>query len=282
MSIDPKTSIGAVHLTVRDLPRLQAFYEERLGFATRSQEKDVVRMGPAGADGADLLVLHSQPTARIVHGTAGLFHFAVLVPSRKDLADALLQVAATRTMLQGASDHGVSEALYLADPEGNGIEIYRDRPRGDWPMENGKLNMGTYPLDLNALLAESRGKETVPIPPGTVIGHMHLQVSDIPSAEAFYLNAVGFDLMARYGRQASFVSAGGYHHHLGFNTWNSLGAPPAPPDAAGLRYFELSLPDEGARGEVLARLESAGVRQAENDEGPLVRDPSGNGIVLSL
>jgi catechol 2,3-dioxygenase len=205
----------------------------------------------------------------------------VLVPSRADLAKTLMQLAVTRTPLQGASDHGVSEALYLADPEGNGIEIYRDRPRSEWPMQNGKLNMGTYALDLDDLLAEPKGSEAAPLPAGTVIGHVHLQVSDIPRAEEFYLNVVGFDLMARYGTQASFVSAGGYHHHLGFNTWHSLGAPAAPADATGLRYFELALPGDDARGETVERLKASGARISQSDEGPLVRDPSHNAMVLT-
>ncbi|HEY2825774.1 MAG TPA: VOC family protein [Gemmatimonadales bacterium] len=281
-SIHPNTSIGAVHLTVRDLARSQAFYQERLGFAARAKEKATVRLGPAGASGRDLLVLHESPGARIVHGAPGLYHFAVLVPSRADLAAALWQLAVTRTPLQGASDHGVSEALYLADPEGNGIEIYRDRPRAEWPIKDGKLAMGTAALDLDHLLAEApAGATEVPVPSGTVIGHMHLQVADIARAEEFYLGAVGFDLMARYGTAASFVSAGGYHHHVGFNTWHSLGAAPPPSDATGLKYFELQFPDDLARREVASRLKSAGVSVAEREEGPLVRDPSGNGMVLT-
>lgn len=282
-SIHPKASIGAVHLTVRDLGASRAFYEERLGFATRSSEHGVVRLGSAGEKGSDLLVLHELRSARMVHGTTGLFHFAVLVPSRKDLAKALHQLAVTRTALQGASDHGVSEALYLADPEGNGIEIYRDRPRAEWPMVGGKLSMGTYALDLDDLLGEATPSTgSTPLPVGTVIGHMHLQVADIKTSEDFYLNAVGFDLMARYGTMATFVSAGGYHHHLGFNTWNSLGADAPPPDATGLKFFELKLPSAAARDQVLERLRAAGASVSQNDEGPLVRDPSGNAMMLTV
>jgi len=206
----------------------------------------------------------------------------VLVPSRGALAVALRQLAETRTPLAGASDHGVSEALYLSDPEGNGIEIYRDRPRDEWPWRDGRLAMGTRRLALESLIAEAETGVTGDLPEGTVIGHVHLRVADVAAAEVFYGDVLGFSLMQRYGDSASFVSAGGYHHHIAFNTWESLGASPAAPDSAGLDHFELLLPDETARAQVVERLAKRGSAIGATPLGPSIRDPSGNALVLRL
>lgn len=281
VSIHPAATIGAVHLTVQDLGRAVAFYQERLGLAVLERSSPGARLG---AGGRELLVLTHQRAARVVRGTTGLYHFAILVPSRPALARALLHLGETGTPLRGASDHLVSEALYLDDPEGNGIEIYRDRPRAEWPREDGGIRMATSPLDLDGLVAEAAdgdgdGKG---MPAGTVIGHVHLRVAEIAAAEAFYCDVLGFDLVTRYGESASFVSAGGYHHHVGFNTWQSRGAPPPPQDATGLRHFELRLPDDAARRALVERLGAASVAITETTEGPLVRDPSMNGILLTM
>lgn len=280
-SIHPETAIGAVHLAVRDLERALAFYRERLGFAVQRREGNVAQLG---AGGATLVVLVGEPDARTVRGTTGLYHFAVLLPSRPSLAGVLRHLGRTNTPLHGASDHRVSEALYLADPEGNGIELYRDRPRAEWPRDGSRIAMATDALDVDDLLAEpepaaARGDGA--LPPGTLIGHVHLHVADVAAAEAFYCDVLGFDLTARYGPSASFVSAGGYHHHIGFNTWAGRGAPPPPPDATGLRHFEVRLPDEAARERVVERLRAAGAAISGTPTGLLVRDPSSNGILLT-
>ena len=283
-SIHPATAIGAVHLAVRDLERALAFYRERLGFAVQRREGNVAQLG---AGGAALVVLVEEPDARTVRGTTGLYHFAVLLPSRPALAEVLRHLGRKNTPLHGASDHRVSEALYLADPEGNGIEIYRDRPRAEWPREGSRIAMATDALDVDDLLAEpvpvpaSAGGDGA-LPPGTLIGHVHLRVADIAAAEAFYCDVLGFDLTTRYGPSASFVSAGGYHHHIGFNTWAGQGAPPPPPDATGLRHFEVRLPDEAARERVVERLRAAGAATSRVPTGLLVRDPSRNGILLTV
>jgi catechol 2,3-dioxygenase len=224
-------------------------------------------------------VLRASPNAPHLSGTTGLYHFAILVPSRAHLARALRRLVDMRTQLQGAADHGVSEAIYLPDPDGNGIEIYRDRPRPEWPVANGRLHMGVDPLDLGALLDESEDGSSG-LATGTVVGHVHLHVSDLVAAGQFYIDVLGFELMQRYGPSALFVSAGGYHHHIGLNTWAGAGAPPPPPGAIGLRHFTVELPTTSALEEVHTRLRQAGRPVETTRETILTKDPSSNAILL--
>ena len=272
------TEVGPVSLRVADLPRALAYYTERLGFNVNAQGGGTVRLG---AGGVDLLVLNERKRARPAHGTTGLFHFAVLLPSREALARSLARLVDTRTALQGAADHLVSEALYLADPEGNGIELYRDRPREEWMWEDGRVAMTTDPLDLAALLAtgEATGSAWSGLPQGTVIGHVHLRVADIAAAEHFYCDLLGFDLTARYGPMASFVSNDRYHHHVAFNTWGGVGVPPPPEDATGLEEFVVRLDDADRVERLLERVHAAGLSIAP---GALLRDPSGNAVRLQV
>lgn len=223
------------------------------------------------------------PAAPRVRGTTGLYHFAILVPSRADLARSLRRLADTDTVMQGFADHGVSEALYLADPDGNGIEIYRDRPRAEWPMANGAVQMTADPLDLEDLLAAAppASGQFHALADGTVIGHVHLHVGNLAEAEAFYVGVLGFDLIQRYGPSALFVSAGGYHHHVGLNTWAGVGAPPPPPGAIGLRHFVVRLPTAGARTRIVERINAARVPIVAHEYGSLVHDPARNAILLS-
>jgi catechol 2,3-dioxygenase len=204
------------------------------------------------------------------------------MPDRRQLAMSLARLAARRWPLDGASDHLASEALYLSDPEGNGIEIYRDRPREDWPQRDGSLAMDTLPLDLENLLAELGDSTQVePLAPaGTTMGHVHLQVSDLAQAEEFYVAVLGFEVTVRAYPGALFVSAGGYHHHLGLNTWHSAGSPPAPPGAAGLRSYEVVVPSADELQNVLRRIGDAGLDVSPQSAGHLVRDPFGNGVLL--
>lgn len=276
--IDASTTVGAVHLTIADLARSLSYYQSSLGLAVHRQND---RTAWLGAGGPDLLVIDEHAQARHVHGSTGLYHFALLVPSRADLARALRRLAATNTVLQGAADHGVSESLYLADPDGNGIEIYRDRPRDAWPFPGGRLRMVTEPLDFESLLAEAGPEQDRgPMPAGTTMGHVHLRVANLADAERFYVGVLGFELMQRFGAAALFVAAGGYHHHLGMNTWESAGAPAPPPGSIGLRHFELQLPDEAALRKVAERIEAAGVPSDRLADGLLLHDPSGNGLLL--
>ena len=276
--IDPATLIGAVQLTSSDLRRSVRFYETHLGFAVHRRDD---RTAWLGAGGPDLLILSQCETAPRVRGTTGLYHFAILVPSRADLARALRRLVATGTIMQGAADHGVSEALYLADEDGIGIEIYRDRPREEWPVVDGQLRMGADPVDLEALLEEAgRADSGAGLPADTVIGHVHLHVSRLEDAHAFYVGLLGFELMQRYGPSALFVAAGGYHHHIGLNTWAGVGAPPPPPGAVGLQHFVVQLPDTAALAAVVDRLRAAGVIPDPLDGGLLIRDPARNAILL--
>ncbi len=200
---------------------------------------------------------HDAPALR----ASGLYHLAILVPSRLDLARVLRRLLERDVALQGASDHGVSEALYLADPEGNGVEIYADRPPDAWPRRGTELEMFTRRFDFDGVMGELRadGRPWDGMPGGTRLGHVHLKVSDLGRAEAFYRDVIGFDLMLRYGDSASFLSTGGYHHHVGLNTWESLGQPAAAPGAPGLRRVTFKVDDPARLGSIEARAEAAGI-----------------------
>lgn len=280
-SIHPDTRLGSVHLTVSDLDRSLQFYGSALGLRTRRREEAVAELGTGTAS---LLILWERAGAkpRPPH-TSGLYHFAILLPARADLARALQRLVEARYPIDGASDHLVSEAVYLADPDGNGIETYADRPRSAWPVQNGRLRMDTLPLDIDDLMGElqTHPPAATGLPDGARIGHVHLHVADLGAAEAFYRDVLGFDLMVRYGDSASFLSAGGYHHHIGLNTWAGVGAPPPPPDAAGLRYFTIRLPNAAELARVVGRVRHAGVPIEETPDGVLVHDPSQNGLLLS-
>ncbi len=277
--ISPLSTVGPVHLTVSDLERSLAYYRGPIGLTVLESGAGRASLG---AGDRELLVLVEQPGARPERGHTGLFHFALLVAERADLARWLAHAARDRVALTGLSDHFVSEALYLSDPDGHGIEIYWDRPRHVWEGQVAE-RITTVPLDVESLLGELEDPRTEPfdgLPGQTVMGHVHLQVADIASTIAFYADVLGFALMAQMGSQAAFLSAGGYHHHLGANTWESRGAGPPPPGAAALRHATIVLPDGAELQRVLARADAAGHVEDGFDE-PLVRDPSGNALVLT-
>ena len=281
-SIAAATQLGAVHLTVSDLARSRAFYETGLGLSVRELEDGGLSFWVPG--GAELVRLTGDASAPALdrHAT-GLFHLAIVFPSRLDLAQALARLAQVRWSLDGVSDHLVSEALYLSDPDGNGIELYRDRPRDEWTYADGQLQMATLPLDLQGLADElSAATDLEPqAPAGTAMGHVHLQVADIPAAESFYHGVLGFDVTTRGYPGALFVSAGGYHHHLGLNTWHSAGSGPAAPGSVGLRSYEVVLPDADELQRVLTRVRDARLTpESETPDSAAVRDPSGNLVIL--
>jgi len=280
-SIHPDTDLGLLALIVGDLENSKSFYQEVMGFKLlRETEGRAV----LGAGDKPLLVLEEEAGAPPAPTRAtGLYHFAILLPSRDDLAHWLLHLVQSGYPLGGASDHLVSEALYLSDPEGNGIEVYRDRPREDWPRFNGSIQMATDPLDLRALLLEAQAtpRPWNGLPEGTRLGHMHLQVADIPQARDFYHGVLGFDIVVDMERMgALFISAGGYHHHIGLNTWHSRGGRPRPDGYAGLGYFTVRLPDADALAPVLARLDTAGIPYREDKGGIATEDPWRNTIVF--
>jgi catechol 2,3-dioxygenase len=279
--LSPTLSLGPLRLTVADAAGVTRFYERAVGLRRLADEAGVVRLG--APDGPALLELledaSAPPRAR---RSCGLFHLALLVPDRGALAQALRRVAGTGWRLDGASDHLVSEALYLSDPEGNGIELYRDRPREEWRREpSGELAMATLPLDLDDLLAAAPvAADDAGMPTGTTLGHVHLQVSDLAAAEAFYADALGFDVMVRSYPGALFVAAGGYHHHLGLNTWASAGGPPADPAARGLRDFAIHFGDAGERDRATNRLAEAGYALREERDAAVATDPFGISVRL--
>jgi catechol 2,3-dioxygenase len=251
--------IGTVSLTVSDLDASRAFYERVVGLRTLSAENGTLRLG--GENGAPLLELVADRTAPArPPGTTGLFHFALLVPDRAELARALHRVTEGDWRFTGASDHLVSEALYLRDPERNGIEIYRDRPREEWKRESGEIAMASLPLDLDKLAAEAEGSGGAAMPAETTMGHVHLNVADVGEAERFYAGELGLDVTVRSYPGAIFFSSGGYHHHVAANTWAGEGAPAPPAGALGLRGYELIL-------------DGAGNPRA-------LRDPSGNAVIV--
>ncbi len=281
-SIDPATALGPVRLTVSDLDRSRAFYERAIGLRATELDDGTIGLGAAGRPA--LVELRGEGSAPGLNRRApGLYHLAILLPTRLDLAFALARLVQAQWPLDGASDHLVSEALYLSDPDGNGIEIYRDRPRADWRYDRGQLQMSTLPLDLNDIIGQLRGATELQakVPPDTGIGHVHLQVSNLSDAEAFYHGVLGFDVVVRGYPGALFVSAGGYHHHIGLNTWHSAGTDPAPAGSVGLRSFTIELPDERQLSAVLGRLDAAGITNAHGPNGVLVRDPFANAVVLS-
>jgi catechol 2,3-dioxygenase len=276
------TRPGAVHLVVSDLDRSVGFYESAIGLTLRERHAGRACLG---AGGEDLLVLIEQPGVVPARGYCGLYHFALLLPARVDLARWLAHAARERLPLTGAADHYVSEAIYLSDPDDHGIEIYWDRPRETWAGQVAQ-RMTTLPLDTQGLLGELEDPAREPferLAPGTVMGHVHLRVAEIPRTIAFYRDLLGFGLMAHLGNQAAFLSAGGYHHHLGANTWESAGATQPPPGMASLRRVTIVLPSTVDRDRLVTRVAGGGQTPPPEsvDEGVLVRDPSGNPIVLS-
>ena len=279
--IAPATTVGAVELTVADLDRSLDYYTLAVGLELIARDDGVARLG---AGGETLLALHEQPGAQPVRGHTGLFHFALLLPERADLARWLVHAAEAGVPLSGMSDHLVSEAIYLRDPDFHGIEIYRDRPREEWPTRDGAILMDTLPLDTGDLVGPLESTEIGPfegLPARTRMGHVHLHVADIGASEAFYRDVLGFDVVVRYGSEATFLSAGDYHHHIGANVWAGRGASPPPPGSAALRHATIVLPDAAERDRVAARVADAGQEPEDVDGGVLVRDPAQNALLLT-
>jgi catechol 2,3-dioxygenase len=278
-SLPATLRLGVVHLTVSDLDRSLAFYADGIGLQVARREGDAAALG---AGGEELLVLHAQPSATRAGRHAGLYHVALLHGTREELARTALRLASNRTMIDGASDHGISEALYLSDPDGNGVELYADRPRDVWPdlSDTSWLAGGPEPLDLHGLLAlvgDEAPRAT--IDPALVVGHLHLHVGDVAEGLAFYRDVLGFDLMTDVG-SAAFTAAGGYHHHVAFNVWRGQGVGPAPAGTVGLRHWTVVLAAAADVAEVRARVEAAGLVAEPHDGGFLVRDPWGIAVAF--
>jgi catechol 2,3-dioxygenase len=269
--------VGRVRLKVRDLNSVSGFYQDVLRLVLVGQSAEHIVLG---VPGRPLLELVGDPGfSPLDHREAGLFHTAFLLPDRASLARWLGFVTQRRVRLIGASDHRVSEAIYLADPEGNGIEVYADRPVADWRSADGQLDMPSDPLDLQGLLAAAGDGAWTSMPAGSVIGHVHLQVGDTATAERFYHDILGFEVTCRYPG-ASFFGAGGYHHQLAANTWNSRSAGPRPDRMAGLDGLELVIRNAAARGAIEKRAREAGLQHQPGGNGTLLCDPWGTAITL--
>lgn len=284
------THIGQVRLRVTDMDRALAFYHTLLGYHVFARDNGVARVSDPNYPESGF-VLSEQPGARRNSGrTAGLYHAAILLPSHRDLARMMVHLVDQEWPLGGAADHGVSEAIYLADPDGNGLEIYADRPRETWPRQsNGRVAMKTDPLDVNGLVAEI-GPDPEPwqeMPTNTTIGHIHLQVSNLRRSADFYTNVLGFEITQDTYPGALFVSAGGYHHHIGLNTWAGEGIPPTSPDSAGLMGFRVVVPDRASWEAALDRVRSAGLtvsdQQTDSEsDSVVVKDPDSNEVEISF
>lgn len=289
--LHPQARPAAVALTVINLPQMLDFYQRLLGLRLHRQEDSTAVLG---AGGPDLLFLVEDRAARRYRGVSGLYHFAVLLPDRRELARAIARLIQARYP-NAPTDHIMTKTTYLDDPEGNGIELYCESPEdGVFVVDgqrfyarraDGSLSDGREPLDLRALLAHLGPDDDLnaPLPPATRIGHVHLHVGDLDRAMRFYCDVLGFDdkgLMRLF--RMGMVAVDGYHHHIGLNTWQGEGALPAPADAAGLRWFSLALPDEGAREAVLANVRRCGLTPEPHELGWQVRDPSGNRVVLTV
>lgn len=277
--IHPATVLGTVSLTIADLDRSLRFYQDILGMVVHGRDGNTATLG---AGGADLLHLVESPDAPHGEKTTGLYHYALLLASRLELGHMLARIAETRTPVHGLVDHRMSEAIYLPDPDGNGIEINFDRPRETWQghMEE-MLRLGNGRLDVDGLLAldAASGVAWTRLHPDTTVGHIHLHVRDVTEASRFYTGVLGFEQTMAMGRSAAFVSAGGYHHHVAFNVWS--GATPPPPGAIGLLHFTVLLPDRHEYTAVVGRLRAAGYVLEDTAAGVLTHDPSQNGILLT-
>lgn len=277
---EPITFVGQVNLKVQNLERSLAFYREVIGFEVVDQTGSSANLT---ADGKTVLLSIQQSNNLIPKQgkTTGLYHYALLLPKRSDLAE-IVQHFREIGLRFGSSDHLVSEALYLSDPDGNGIEIYIDRDPSDWDWDNGEVAMAVDPLNFADLLAEGEQQPWKGLPAGTVMGHIHLHVSELVKTEEFYSKGLGFEVVNRYGEQALFISDGKYHHHIGLNTWNGVGAPAPSPNSVGLESFTIMFPNEEKKNKIIAQLKNIGASVTEENGLTIATDPSGNRIHLSV
>lgn len=277
----PVTYTDEVGLKVLDLAGMKKFYQETIGFQVLFESENEVKLG---TDGKSLIRLTAVEGLEAKRGRyAGLYHFAILLPSRKELGKILMHLHQQGIRL-GSSDHLVSEALYLSDPEGNGIEIYRDRNPEEWSWSNGEVAMAVDPIDAEGVLREAGlSNETWSgMPSGTVMGHVHLHVANLAEAEKFYTAGLGFEVVTSMGGQALFLADRKYHHHIGLNIWNGTNIPPLPEKTAGLDYYTLVFEDEAKRSQTAERVRRLGATVTECADHWETHDPSGNRIHLAV
>ncbi|MFD1864820.1 VOC family protein [Planococcus chinensis] len=279
--VKPVTYVGEVGLKVLDLKEMIRFYKEIIGFEVLKETENAAVLG---AGGQALLKLEAgNGIVPKNQRYAGLYHFAILLPDRKELGKMLLHLHNNGVGI-GSSDHLVSEALYLSDPEGNGIEIYRDREPEEWDWNGSQVVMAVDPVDAAGLVqaAEASGEVFQGLPAGTVMGHIHLHVSDLVKAKDFYVNGLGFEVVSSLGGQALFLADQKYHHHIGLNVWNGIGIPALPENAAGLGYYTLVLENEEKRKATVSQLRDFGAEVEMQGDLVEVKDPAGNTIRLTV
>ena len=280
--LTPALELGPVQLRVSNLERSLRFYEDIVGLRVTGREGGTVQLSAAA--GPVLLQLRELPEGmeKPKRGVSGLYHFAILLPDRAGLGLVLRNLLESGVSV-GQGDHLVSEALYIQDPDDNGIELYRDRPRDTWRRDaQGHYVMTTDAVDGEALLAAAEGSTWEGLPSGTTIGHVHFHVGNLQQAAEYYTGILGFELTALYGGAATFLSAGGYHHHIGLNVWAGEGAPAASPMAPGIDYFTIVLPEQAQVEEVLGRIRQAGYDVGEADGAPMVKDRWGIGARFTV
>lgn len=277
----PITHIGHIKIKVQNLQRSIDFYVNLLGFQILEQTDTTVKLT---TDGKTSFLSLEQPENVIPkeRRTTGLYHFAILLPTTKDLANFALHIY-QKGIRFGASDHLVSEALYFDDPDGNGIEVYRDRDPSEWTWNADEVNMTTIPLNFERLLKHATpDKPWEKMPEKTVMGHVHLHVAELEKTEEFYVKGLGMDVVNRFGGQALFLSYGKYHHHLGVNIWNGLGAKRPAPNSVGIDYFTLIFNHEEERQKVMTNLKEIGAEIIEENNEFITYDPSGNRVRLAV
>ncbi|WP_062049431.1 VOC family protein [Bacillus sp. JCM 19034] len=277
----PHTYVSSVHIFVENLERSYDFYTEIIGFKLLDKSENQIRLS---VDGNHPLLTIEQPDDVIAKEgrTTGLYHFAILLPNRSELAKAVLHLSKHQWPI-GSSDHLVSEAIYLSDPDGNGIELYADRDPSKWQWQDQQIQMTVDPLNFESLLSEANSESTWGgLPSKTLIGHIHLHVAHIEEAERFYRDALGFDIVSRFGGQASFLSTGKYHHHIAINTWAGVGAARPASNQVGLKHFTINYPTEHKRKEAVNELRKLHFTVEESDGLLFTTDPSGNSIILAI
>ncbi|UOQ84423.1 VOC family protein [Gracilibacillus salinarum] len=275
----PITYVSNITIKVENINRSIAFYQDIVGFKVLRKTATSAELT---ADGTTSILTVEKPEGALPkqERTTGLYHFAILLPSRKDLANFVYHTVDVGLQL-GASDHLVSEALYFSDPDGNGIEVYQDRDPSTWTWNGEHINMTVDPLDFEDLLQEGNRDAWQGLPEQTVMGHIHLHVADIPRTKHFYEEGLGFETVTQFGNQALFISKGKYHHHIGLNTWNGIGAPPPAEKSAGLKHFTLTYADQEAVEDVVKQLRAIGAIVEQKEGKTSTVDPSGNIIILS-
>ncbi|SEO14247.1 catechol 2,3-dioxygenase [Amphibacillus marinus] len=277
----PATYIKSLSLNVQDLTKMKEFYQTVLGFVVIKEGDRFVQLGIINEPPL-LTLIQDNSYKKATIKTTGLYHFAVLLPSRSELARFLKHLIGINIQI-GASDHLVSEAIYFDDPEGNGIEVYADRPPESWSWQNDLVKMSIDPLKANELLEIAQElSDWQQAPATTVLGHIHLHVSDLTAAEHFYTRGLGFEVVSRFGDQALFISTEGYHHHIGLNTWNGVGAPPAAAHDTGLRSYTIVYPDDEKQVGVIEKLHGLGYETNKDEHGIYVLSPSHIKLYLAV